>query len=276
MKLEQAKTREIADGTLGRSVLSKRISVLNDAQRSEITYLSIEKLRPYRNQARTIFNKDDLNALAETIKEHGIRQPLTVLRVTNEEDNIVFEVVSGERRLRAAKIAELLKVPCIIIDDNQKAEEIALIENIQREDLHPVELARSLKLLTEHRGWGSQNELREKIGMPASSISEILKLNELSVEVQEVILTKNIRGREIYRKLFMLSNDEQRLQFLYGASQKAVKGVVTRRLTMQSILRIGMDSSGIKVQKPNLTKLSDDDRNLLKNALLEIIEELKK
>ena len=156
MKLDQAKTRENTDGALGRTALSKRVSVLNDTQRSEITYLSIEKLLPYRNQARTIFNEEELNALASTIKEHGIRQPLTVLRVATEEDDVAFEVVSGERRLRAAKIASLSKVPCIIIDDHQKAEEIALIENIQRQDLHPVELARSLKLLTEHRGWGSQ------------------------------------------------------------------------------------------------------------------------
>ena len=275
MKLEHAKTREIVEGALGRSSLSKRISVLNDAHRSEITYLSIDKLRPYRNQARTIFNEDELNALAKTIKEHGIRQPLTVLRVTNEDDDVVFEVVSGERRLRAAKIAELLKVPCIIIDDNLKAEEIALIENIQRQDLHPVELARSLKLLTEHRGWGSQNELREKIGISASSLSELLKLNDLTQNVQEMILAKNIRGREIFRKLFELINDEQRIQFLTGVSQKSVKGGMERRLTMQSILRIALDSSGIKVQKTKLAKLSSEDRLLVKNALISILEELR-
>jgi ParB family transcriptional regulator, chromosome partitioning protein len=274
MKLEQAKTREIVDGALGRSALSKRTSVLNDAHRSEITYLSVDKLRPYRNQARTIFNEDELMALAKTIKEHGIRQPLTVLRVTNEDDDIVFEVISGERRLRAAKLADLLKVPCIIIDDSQKAEEIALIENIQRQDLHPVELARSLKLLTEHRGWGSQNELREKIGIPASSLSELLKLNDLTREIQEMILAKNIRGREIYRKLFELRNDEQRIQFLSGVSQKFPKGENDRRLTMQSILRVALDSSGIKVQKTKFAKLSVEERMLLKNALFGIIEEL--
>lgn len=275
MKLDQAKTRENTDGALGRTALSKRVSVLNDTQRSEITYLSIEKLLPYRNQARTIFNEEELNALASTIKEHGIRQPLTVLRVATEEDDVAFEVVSGERRLRAAKIASLSKVPCIIIDDHQKAEEIALIENIQRQDLHPVELARSLKLLTEHRGWGSQSELKEKIGLPASSISELLKLNELSSEIQEMILSKNIRGREIYRKLFDLKNDEQRVQFLMGVSKETSEGSPSRKLTMQSILRIGLDSSGIKVQKTKLAKLSQEDRVLVKNALSEILDELK-
>ena len=274
MKLDKAKIRDIPEGVMARTVLSKRTSVLNDANRSEITYLSVDKLVPYRNQARMIFNEDELIALAATIEEHGIRQPLTVLRVTNENDDIFFEVISGERRLRAAKLADLTKVPCIIIDDSQKAEEIALIENIQRQDLHPIELARSLKLLTEHRGWGSQNELKEKIGIPASSLSELLKLNSLSEAVQDIILTKNIRGREIYRKLFELTTDEHRIQFLNGISQISKNEKPSSRLTVQSVLRISLDCSGVKVQKSKLAKLSFEDRSLIKSVLIEIIEEL--
>jgi ParB family chromosome partitioning protein len=84
----------------------------------EIIYLSVTQLHPYKKQARKIFENLEIESLAETIKEHGIRQPLTVLRV--QGDTVHFEVVSGERRLRAAKKLGLEKVPCIIIENEER------------------------------------------------------------------------------------------------------------------------------------------------------------
>jgi len=127
----------------------------------EYYFLSIEKLIPYQKQARRIFNEEEIQELAQTIKEHGIKSPLLVINSKNHQGS--FEVVSGERRLRAAKIVGLTKLPCIIIDDNQ-AEEVALIENIQRENLHPIELADALAKLLDEKKHGQQIEMAEKIG----------------------------------------------------------------------------------------------------------------
>ena len=111
------------------------ISIINSGNRFEVIYTDIDKVRPYNEQARTYFDESEIIALSKTIIEHGIRQPLTVIG-TDEG----FQVVSGERRLRAAKLAGLKKVPIIIISDDKKAEELSLIENIQRKDLQLVSL----------------------------------------------------------------------------------------------------------------------------------------
>ncbi len=178
MKINDAKVRETSDALKKPTDFSNRTSAFTDQHRTEITYLSVQQLVPYRNQARVIFDQTEIDALAETIKEHGIRQPLTVLRI--DSDVVHFEVVSGERRLRAAKQLGLLKVPCIIITDEHKAEEIALIENVQRQDLHPVELARTLKKLMDKIGYGAQSELKSKVGLSQPKISELVKLVFLS------------------------------------------------------------------------------------------------
>src|SRR3990167_11470488 len=113
---------------------NSRVSIGFEDEVGEFYYFSVEDLIPYKNQARTIFDEEEINKLSETIKEHGIRQPLTILKSINSPNK--YEVVSGERRLRAAKLVGLKKVPCIIIRDERHADEISLLENIQRQDLH--------------------------------------------------------------------------------------------------------------------------------------------
>jgi ParB family chromosome partitioning protein len=274
MNINDAKVRSSVDLLPRKPMLAKRTSAFNDFNRSEIVYLSVDQLVPYKNQARKIFNDQELESLASTIKEHGIRQPLTVLSV--QADHASYEVISGERRLRAAKLAGLSKVPCIILLDSEKAEEIALIENIQRQDLHPIELSRALKKICETRGWGGQTELKTKLGISLSTVSELLKLGTLSDQIQEKILEKNIRGRESFRRLLSLKTDEQRLKEIDQFSQEPhSKMVKASSLGSRSLLRIAISTEGIKIQKGKLSNLSQSEKQSVKSALVEIIDSLK-
>lgn len=267
MKIENAKTRK-PNGMLSRYSDSTRTSVFSSSNRCEISYLRLDQLIPYHKQARKIFNQEEIDQLALTIKEHGIRQPLTVLRYDVNASN--FEVISGERRLRAARQLGLKSVPCIIIDDVEKAEEIALIENIQRQDLHPIEIAKALKLLIDKKGWGGQTEIKSKIGMSNSQISELIKLTGLSNDVQDAILQENFRGRENFRKLFVLEDDEDKIGLIKGKKSS----VGSSSLKTQSVLRVSFMNDAIKIQKNSLSKLSESQRKLIKESLLEIIEQM--
>jgi ParB family chromosome partitioning protein len=274
MRIDDAKIRNSQDLQPRKGLIAKRASIFNDVNRSEIAYLSIDQLRPYKKQARKIFNEEELQSLALTIKEHGIRQPLTVLQI--DADQAIYEVISGERRLRAAKIAGLSKLPCIILPNSEKAEEIALVENIQRQDLHPIELARALKKISETRGWGGQKEMQEKLGLTKSTISELLKLTELSSEVQEEVLEKNVRGRELFRKLFSLTSDTEKLRFIEEHDKKRNMLPSSKRSNSisHSVLRISLSSGQLKVQKAGISTLSLEEKENVKKTLEKILQEI--
>ncbi|MDP2193838.1 MAG: ParB/RepB/Spo0J family partition protein [Alphaproteobacteria bacterium] len=274
MKIEDAKTRvsedivESARGSRG-----NRLSSFSADNKSEIVYLSIDLLVPYRHQARVIFNEADIYEMSKTIAIHGIRQPLTVLRVG--DDTVQFEVVSGERRLRAARLLGLLKVPCIIIDDPEKAEEIALIENVQRKSLHPLELARSLKALATKRGWGGQEELCRKIGLSSSQLSELLKLLSLSVLVQDSLLRLNIRGREHFRKLFKLQTVQEQLAYISSCADDGEDSKKSRsKDATRSVLRVSLTNDELRIQKKQLHQLSPQMKAELCDVLNGVIREL--
>jgi len=177
--------------------------------------------------------------------------------------------------LRAAKLLCLAKVPCIIIDDQEKAEEIALIENVQRKNLHPLELAKSLKSLAVKRGWGGQEELSKKIGLAPSQLSELLKLLTLTQNIQDALLNFNVRGREHYRKLYKLSSDAERLEYIYKNSEvKTGEKSVAFKKTTQSVLRVSLSNDEMKIQKKQLNKLSEVQKSELCEVLNMVIQEL--
>ncbi|WP_029449010.1 ParB/RepB/Spo0J family partition protein [Candidatus Odyssella thessalonicensis] len=272
MKIENAKIRESSE--LNRKHSSgERLSIMLQSKRYEISHLDVTNLIPYYKQARRVFDEAELKSLADTIKEHGIRQPLTVVR-SKDNDN-KFEVISGERRLRAAKIVGLKNIPCIIHENYDQAEEIALIENIQRTDLHPVELSAALKLLVEKIGWGGQKELSEKIGLSNSKISELLKLNELSSLVRETMLKTNFRGRQNFRKLFKINSDDKKLEFINSLMFADKKDKVSQsKQKVIPILRISRSDNRFKIDKSTISKLSNEEKSQLKIQLMKIIEEL--
>jgi ParB family chromosome partitioning protein len=252
----------------------RRSSIGMEQFMGEYFFIDVQKLLPYRNQARKIFDEEEIQKLSETIKEHGIRQPLTVLRSSMKDG--MFEVVSGERRLRAAKLIGLQKVPCIIIEDRDKADEIALIENIQRENLHPIELARAVSQLISRGGHGNQSDIGRKIGMSRSQMSETLKLLELGDSLLDLMLLHDVRGREHYRKLLSLDNEEDRLKHLQKILQTDSQVVPDRPLLSRSVLRITLDEKGVGVQRSKMRNLTSSQTKEVIRVLEEIIETLRR
>src|SRR5690554_4085776 len=163
--------------------LGKGLDKLIPEDDESIGVLSINKIKPNKKQPRKYFDEEKIAMLAESIKEHGMIQPIIVQK--EKED---YSIVAGERRWRAAKQANLKEVPVIIMDITESAVlEISLIENIQRQDLNPIEEANAYKRLLGDFDL-TQEELSRKIGKSRTSISNTLRLVNLDDRVQEFLI----------------------------------------------------------------------------------------
>jgi ParB family chromosome partitioning protein len=147
------------------------------------TKVRISQIEPNRDQPRKMFDEDALIELSESIKQYGVLQPLLV----QKKDNY-YEIIAGERRWRAAKLAGIKEIPVVIKDySDQEVMEIALIENIQREDLNPIEEARAYqRLIKDYRL--KQDEVAEKVSKSRAAITNSLRLLKLDKRVQEMVM----------------------------------------------------------------------------------------
>jgi ParB family chromosome partitioning protein len=153
------------------------------AEKSPYQLLPIYKVEPNKNQPRQDFDEEELEALAESISVHGIIQPLTV----RELPSGYYQIIAGERRWRAARMANLTEVPAVIIEaDDKKAMELALIENLQRQDLNPVEEALGYRSLMEDYGL-TQEEAAGRVGKSRPAVANALRLLNLCPEVLEKV-----------------------------------------------------------------------------------------
>ncbi len=186
----------------------------------KIVQVAIEDIIPNRFQPRLAFDEEGLKELSESIRQHGIIQPLVLRRLGDK-----YEIIAGERRYKAATMAGLRVVPAIIsnIDDNKSAE-IALVENIQRRNLTPIEEAKSYRNLLD-RGYMSQEQLAEKMGVSQSSIANKLRLLNLAPEVQDALLTSKISERHA-RSLLSLPKEDQ---------AEWLKKIISKRLTVRQL-----------------------------------------
>lgn len=206
MRIDQAKIREPLIKKENRENVTRRVSTYTESYKGEYYNIDISKLIPFKNQSRKIFDKKSLEELAHTIKIHGIRQPLTVLPSDREEGK--YEIISGERRWRAAQIVGITKIPCIILQDKSVAEEIALIENVQRKNLHPIELMYGLQSLLDRGICKNHQEIAEKIGISRTVVVETLGLKNLPSSTRKLLLDRNIKSRDLFRQLLKLPERE--------------------------------------------------------------------
>lgn len=153
------------------------------SEKSGYLKLPIYKVEPNPDQPRHDFDEEELQALADSIEEHGIIQPLTV----RELKNGYYQIIAGERRWRAARIANLQEIPVVVIEaDDKKAMELALIENLQRQDLNPVEEAMGYRTLMEDHGL-TQEDAAKRVGKSRPAVANALRLLNLSPDVLEKV-----------------------------------------------------------------------------------------
>ena len=185
--------------------------------------IDIEKIKANENQPRTIFDDEKIAELATSIKENGLIQPLIVRKYNRN-----YQIIAGERRYRACKLAGLKTVPCIIKDiDDKQMDTYAIIENIQREDLTPIEEANAYKTLIDTYGM-SQTELANKVGKKQSTIANKLRLLKLSDEVKDALKSKQITERHA---LAMLSlQPEKQEEVLHEVIDKSLNVKQTETL----------------------------------------------
>lgn len=154
-----------------------------------ILELDINKIEPNKNQPRKVFKEEALLELAESLKTYGVIQPVVVKKVDQ-----YYEIIAGERRFRAAKIAGLKKIPAIIKDlEKEVAFEMALVENLQREDLNPMEEAESYLRLKEEFSM-SQEVIAQKVGKSRSAVTNALRLLNLDPRVRNFVMENKLSG----------------------------------------------------------------------------------
>ena len=172
----------------GLGALMGDFSMETPSAKSPYQMLPIHKVEPNPNQPRRDFDPEELQSLADSIAQHGVVQPLTVRELANG----YYQIIAGERRWRAARIAELREIPAVIIDaDDRKVMELALIENLQRQDLNPVEEALGYQTLMQEYGL-TQDDAAKQVGKSRPAVANALRLLNLTEKVLEMVRTGSL------------------------------------------------------------------------------------
>lgn len=208
--------------------------------------VKISLVEPNRNQPRKMFDKDSLDELTKSVKQYGVLQPIIVKKIGNR-----YEIVAGERRWRAAQAAGLSEVPVVVRDyDDQKAKEIAIIENIQRTDLNPIEEALAYKSLIEEYNL-TQEELSDKVSKNRSTITNSLRLLKLSKNIQQYMIDGQISSGHA-RALLSLEDE--------GKRELLALDIMKRSLSVRDTEKAAKALSKKKnVELSDLTETSKED-----------------
>ena len=232
---------------------------------NKISDIPIIKIRPNKAQPRKVFNEEDLNALSQSIAENGILQPLTVRKVSATE----YELIAGERRLRASVMAGLWKVPCIVIKCSEKESAVyALLENLQRSDLGMFEEARGVSRLIRRYGL-TQQEAAVKLGKTQSTIANKLRLLRLTYEEQEWIENAGLSERHA-RALLKLGDE--------GARREALSKIISENLNVQqseNLINLMLNSSPKNNKKQGTSKAVIKDVRIFVNTINKAIDTMR-
>lgn len=232
----------------------------NKQENEQILYLEVEKIAPNPNQPRKSFSDDGIIKLASSIRQYGIIQPLCVRKIGDE-----FELISGERRLRAAKELGLARVPCVITAVNEeKSSEIAIIENLMREDLTIFEEAEAIQSLIDIHNQ-TQEKIAEKLSVSQSYIANKLRLLRLSREERAMILRASLTERHA-RALLRIRDDNLR--------EKALSDIISKDLNVAEaeahVEKLLCKTNEEKVQKKQSFKSIDGFYEAISRAISSI------
>lgn len=218
--------------------------------------LDIDLIEPNPEQPRTRFAEENLNELAASIRANGIVQPIVVRKLGSR-----YQIVAGERRWRAAQRAELRRVPVVVKEvSDEKMLEIALIENIQRHELNPIEEANAYRKLIDNIGL-TQEEVSTRVGKERSLIASSIRLLKLSDRVQRLIIDGKLsfsHGRAL------LLTDDQNVQNL--VAQQAIDEALSVRATEAAVKKAGKGESSEK--KPSAVRTTDPNVKIAETKLM--------
>jgi len=231
-----------------------------------IFYIDTDKIKPNPYQPRREFNESRLNELAGSIKQYGILQPLVVTRREIEKEDgglgVEYELIAGERRLRASKIAGVMQVPVVIRsveDDDRIKLELAIIENLQREDLSPVDRAVAFKKLVDEFGF-KHTEIAKKVGKSREYVSNSLRLLFLPQDILDSLSAGKISEGHTRPLLMLIDNpDEQSVLF---------REIILKRMTVREAEHLARRVATDKVRKKEL--MPDPELLEIENQLTEV------
>ena len=232
---------------------------------NEVKSIPINEISPNPFQPRKTFDDDALHELASSIREYGIIQPLLVRRI-----NFKYELIAGERRLRASKLVGLAEVPVIIKDlSDKEMAELALIENLQREDFHYLEEAQGFQQLIANFGL-TQEELAKRVGKNQSTIANKMRLLKLSSEIQNLLVKENLTERHARALLKIEDHDVQ---------NQVIKSILEKKLnvreTEELIDSLIQDAKEKKTPRQNVVKVIKDVRIFI-NTINSVVGDMKK
>ena len=235
---------------LGSLIRSNETNFINKNQEITKTEAYLTDILPNKNQPRKAFNSELLNDLAESIKINGILQPIAV----REVDNNKYEIIAGERRWRAAQLAGLTKVPIILFEaNNEKTFELAIMENVQRQDLNPIEEALAIKELIEKYNF-SQEKIIDITGKKRTRIVNILRVLDLPDEIQKLIAEEKIsRGHGI--ALLSFKEDANLLEIAQSIIEKELSVRQVEKLSKNSKSEVKSDKVKKDIYIENIIKI---------------------
>lgn len=234
-----------------------------------ISYLSIESVRPNPYQPRRQFSKGALEELCESIQQYGVIQPINVRKISNNN----YELVAGERRLRAAIMAGLKEIPAIVININDNDSAVmALIENLQREDLNYMDEAEGYNNLINEHGL-TQEELAQKVGKSQSTIANKIRLLRLSPMVKKILADNSLTERHA-RALLKLHDEQLQLKVLKHVCERGLNVKKTEELVERAIDKY-TKREGDKLPERKFTKAIKDIRIFI-NTIRQAIDLMKK
>lgn len=216
-------------------IRSNNLNNKNDDQFKKINEVFLTDIIPNKSQPRKDFDLESLNDLAESIKEHGLIQPIVVRKIDNK-----LQIIAGERRWRACQIAGITKVPVSTIEvDNIKSSEIAIVENLQREDLNPIEIAKAIKELIDLHGL-NEERLIKITGKKKSTIINSLRILNLPPRVISYIEKGKIsRGHAL--ALLAFSEVSRLLE--------VAEEIISKKLTVRQVEKLGSDTKKLAKNK---------------------------
>lgn len=237
--------------------------------KDNVHHIDVSEIVPNPYQPRKVFHNDSLQELAASIQEYGVIQPLIVRNMENG-----FELVAGERRLRASKLAGLQQVPVIVKEFTDKeVAELAMIENLQREDLHFLEEAEGFQQLITSFDF-TQEELARRMGKNQSTIANKLRLLKLIPEVRAVIATEKLTERHA-RSLLKIDDARLQMEVLDIIREKALNVRETEELIEEFLEDIAKQIEEKNMPKRNVVKVIRDVRIFI-NTINNVVGEMKK